>query len=78
MNNYTHIVYENNTINMELISYSDENLIQEVQNLLVNYNARNIEEIVTKYIKNGKLSKEDRNKLENFYKLINLQYGFHL
>lgn len=67
---YDSIIYEHHTLKMEIDPLSDEQLMDECANLLVDYDSKEVTEALSTYIKTGKVKKEDREKLEVFYRLV--------
>jgi hypothetical protein len=74
---YSDITFECDTIRMEIDGMSDEALIDECNEIMAtSLESTDMDQIIIKYFKAGKLSKEDRARVEGFYVLSYLQLGW--
>lgn len=69
---YNDISFENLTLKMELAGLNDDVLLDECNFILSGpYKSKIMDEILVSYFKNGKISKEEREKAEGLYLLAN-------
>lgn len=67
---YLDILFEAQTMQMELDSLSDDALLDECNHILAGiYENDDIEEVLYEYFKNGNITKEQRKKAEQLYTL---------
>ena len=66
---YSQLLYEESTIGLELDGMEDSALVEEVSVILINFENEEVDDAMNRYFKSGKLVKEDRKCLEDFYVL---------
>ena len=66
---YSQLLYEENTISLELDGMEDSALVEEVSVILINFENEEVDDAMSRYFKKGKLLPEDRKCLEEFYVL---------
>ena len=66
---YSQLLYEESTIGLELDGMEDSALVEEVSVILINFENEEVDNAMNRYFKSGKLVKEDRKCLEDFYVL---------
>ena len=66
---YSQLLYEESTFGLELDGMEDSTLVEEVSVILINFENEEVDDAMNRYFKSGKLVKEDRMCLEDFYVL---------
>lgn len=76
---YNDICFENLTLQMEMEGLSDDALLDECNHILAGYHKSKVmDEILVKYFKTGKISRDERAKAEGLYLLAYGEFGWEI
>jgi hypothetical protein len=74
---YNTVFYELSTIRLEIQAMSDQRLAEECSYLSTRYRSNFLDRILDKALEGKPISKLERKDMEDFYTLINIDFGFN-
>lgn len=76
---YNDICFESLTLQMEMEGLSDDALLDECNHILAScHKNKRMEDILVKYFKTGKISKDERTTAEGLYLLAYGEFGWEI